>query len=186
MTTAAPKLDIQHLKIVPLRSSAAFDGFSCGEHEIDRNLSKCCEWHETHRARVFCAYINDEPTLYGFYCVGQHAHGAASVGSLFRRSSDDTRAYVPFIYLNYLAVRDGWRRQKIGTILLMNALERCAVVTRNIGSYGVALKALTDDAVAFYDHFKFRAVDDSQKYPFMVLPAQSVLGLIPPQGEFAT
>jgi hypothetical protein len=38
----------------------------------------------------------------------------------------------------------------------------------------------TDDAAAFYDHYGFRTKSPgSQKYPFMVLPAQSVLDLIP-------
>ncbi len=99
---------------------------------------------------------------------------------LFARATDDTRNYVPFIYLNYLAVREGWRRQKIGTVLLMNALERCAVVIRNIGAYGVALNALNDDSASFYDHYGFRTRSPgSHRFPLMVLPAQSVLELIP-------
>ena len=180
MTTAATKVDIQRLRIVPLPSAAAFDDFHCGEREIDRNLPKCCEWHACHRARAFCAYINGDPTLYGFYCLGQHAHEARAVEGFFERASDDTRSFVPFIYLNYLAVREGLRRQKIGTILLLNALERCAAVIRNIGAYGVALHALTDDAAALYDRYGFRSKSSgSAKYPLMVLPAQSILDLFP-------
>ncbi len=118
--------------------------------------------------------------MYGFYCLGLHAHDSKSVAGFFTRSSDDVRNFVPFLYINYLAVRLGWRRQKIGTVLLLNALERCALVVRNIGAYGIALNALNDDAAALYDKYGFRAKNPgSHKTPLMVLPAQSVLDLFP-------
>jgi GNAT superfamily N-acetyltransferase len=180
MTTAAPALDIKRLRIVPLPSDTAFSDFRSGEDEIDRNLDKCCEWHRCHRSRIFCAYLTEEPDLYGFYCLGLHAHDSKAVDGFFTRSSDDIRNFVPFIYLNYLAVRRGWRRRKIGTVLLLNALERCAIVIRNIGAYGVALNALTDDSAALYDRYGFKARNPgSRKAPLMVLPAQSVLDLFP-------
>lgn len=180
MKTAAPALDITRLRIVTLPSAAAFAGFRSGEDEIDRNLPKCCEWHRCHRSRVYCAYLGDEPDLYRFYCLGLHAHDSKAVAGFFARSNDDVRSFVPFIYINYLAVREGWRRKKIGTVLLLNALERCAIVIRNIGAYGVALNALNDEAAALYDRYGFRAKSPgSQKAPLMVLPAQPVLDLFP-------
>ena len=179
MTTAAPALDLKELRIIPLPSGTAFSDFRSGEEEIDRNLPKCCEWHLCHRSRVFCAYLTHAPEMYGFYCLGLHAHDAKVVDGFFVRASDDMRNFVPFIYLNYLAVREGWRRRKIGTVLLLNALERCSIVIRNIGAYGVALTALNDDSAALYDRYGFRPVSTG-RYPLMVLPAQSVLDLFPP------
>jgi len=180
MTTAAQAPNLKQLRIVPLPSDSAFSNFRSGEEEIDRNLAKCCEWHSCHRSRVFCAYLPDDPVLYGFYCLGLHAHDAESIGGFFARASDDVRSFVPFIYLNYLAVLEGWRRKKIGTVLLLNALERCAIVMRNIGAYGVALNALNDDAAALYDRYGFRSKNEGRhKHPLMVLPAQSVLDLFP-------
>ncbi|HYC14686.1 MAG TPA: GNAT family N-acetyltransferase [Stellaceae bacterium] len=178
MTTAAPEPDLKRLKIVPLPSDAALSAFRSGEAEIDRNLGKCCDWHRWHRSRVFCAYLGDGPSAYGFYCLGLHAHDAKTMEGFFTRAQDDVRNFVPFIYISYLAVQEGWRRRKIGTMLLLNALERCALVIRNIGAYGVALNALTDDSAAFYDRYGFRAKSDGKgKWPLMVLPAQSILDL---------
>jgi len=60
-------------------------------------------------------------------------------------------------------------------------LERCALVIRNIGAYGVALHALTDDSAAFYDRYGFRAKSSERaKWPLMVLPARSILDLFQP------
>jgi GNAT superfamily N-acetyltransferase len=124
---------------------------------------------------VYCAYLPDEPHMYGFYCLGLHAHDAKTIAGFFTSASDDARNFVPFIYISYLAVREGWRRQKIGTVLLLNALDRCAIVIKNIGAYGVALHALTSDSAALYDRYGFKAKNPSEKTPLMVLPAQSVL-----------
>ena len=180
MTSAAPTLDVKQLKIVSIPSDTALTSFYSGEDEIDRNLYKCGEWHTCHRSRTYCAYLSDDLNPYGFYCLGQHAHDLRYAAGLFERASDDARSFVPFIYLNYLAVRQGWRRQKIGTMLLLNAIERCSVVIKQIGAYGVALNALTSDAAALYDRYGFKARDASRaKYPLMVLPARSVLDLFP-------
>lgn len=180
MTIAGPALDIRRLRIVPAPSENVFADFRSGEDEIDRNLQKCREWHRCHRSRVFCAYLADEPDLYGFYCLGLHAHDSKSADEFFTRSSDDIRNFIPFIYLNYLAVREGFRRKKIGTMLLLNALERCALAIRNVGAYGVALNALNDDAAALYDKYGFKANNPgSRRAPLMVLPAQTILDLFP-------
>ncbi len=181
MKTAAPTLDFSKLRIVPLPSptNTVFADFRSGEPEIDKNLGKCCDWHGCYRSRVFCAYFDGDSALYGFYCLGLHAHDSKMAATLFVRPNDDDRGYVPFIYLHYLAVREGWRRKKIGTMLLVHALERCAIVIRNIGSYGVALNALNEDAIALYDNHGFRIPKAAEKmaHPTMILPAQTLFDL---------
>ena len=176
---ATPALDIALLKIVPLPSDSAFAGFSSGERAIDRNLTQCCAWHKCYRSRVFCAYLASDPYLYGFYCLGLHAHRADAIDGFFERASDDVRNFVPFIYLNFLAVRQEWQRRKIGTMLLMNALEKCSGVIQRIGAYGVALNALNDVSAALYDKYGFKAKKPMRRCPLMVLPAQSILDLFP-------
>jgi ribosomal protein S18 acetylase RimI-like enzyme len=180
MTIAVPALDLRQLRIIPLPSEHALDKFRSGEDEIDRYLGKCCEWQQCHRARVFCAYIGTDADPYGFFCLGQHAHDSKIMGGFFARASDDVRNFVPFIYLNYLAVRLGFRRQKIGTMLLLNALERCAIAMRQIGAYGVALNALTEGSFKLYEKYGFRSQNpERQRHPLMVLPAQSIIDLFP-------
>ena len=180
MKSAIQTIDITALRITPLANSGALRDFSCGEPEIDQNLAKCGEWHSCHRSRVYCASLLGRNEIYGFYCLGLHAHRSEEIGEAFERSSDDVRSYVPFIYINYLAVRAGFHRQKIGQVLLLNALGHCASVIRRVGSYGVALTALNGNAAALYDKYGFRCpVRNPPKYPLMVLPAQSVLDLFP-------
>ena len=86
---------------------------------------------------------------------------------------------MPFIYLNYLGVRRDVQRQGISKILLGHALTRCALVARTVGSFGVALHALTPLAHDIYYNYNFRAVPGAGKMPFMVLPIKTLFDLIP-------
>src|SRR5216683_1701904 len=171
MTTVRP--DIRSLRIVPLSDHGWLAGFDSGEQEIDRNIERCCEKHDTYRGRTFCAMIDGHPNAYGFYSLGVSAHDSKYLSEEMIKASGG-HAFVPFIYLNYLAVRKDYQNQRIGTLLLMHALSRCEQVVRNVGGvYGVALHALTDRAAGLYDGYGFREYSRS-KYPFMILPAQSL------------
>lgn len=177
MTTARQTVDIESLRIVPLADSNQLNDFSCGESEIDRNVTKCCGWNDIYRCRVFCAVLGDKTNACGFYCIGISASESKYLDENIVRASGG-RNYVPFIYIHYLGVRSELQNNKIGTVLLMHALERCSYVIKNIGIYGVALNALNDRAAGLYDRYGFRAYG-RHRYPFMILPALSVLDLFP-------
>lgn len=177
MTTAHRPVDPSTLRVEPLIDAIALEGFSCGEAEIDRNIPKCCEWHAIYSRRVFCAFLPDEKTACGFYCIGISASESKYLDQKLVRASGG-KNYVPFIYLHYLAVSRDLQNNRVGTILLMHALARCSLVIKNIGIHGVALHALNDRAAGLYDRYGFREYSKS-RYPFMVLPALSVLDLFP-------
>jgi GNAT superfamily N-acetyltransferase len=174
--TARPALDIRQVKISPLATRAAFHGFVSGEREIDRALDKCCDWQDKHRVRIFCATMDGWEQAYGFYALGVSAADSKYISGEILQGTED-RSYIPFIYLNYLAVQREYQTQKLGTFLLINALRRCEQVARNVGVYGVALNDLSDRAAGLYDRYGFRAYGSS-RFPFMVLPIQSLFDLI--------
>lgn len=176
MTTAPQPVDLKNLRIHPLSDSGQLEGFDSGEPEVDRYISKCCDWHVRYRKRTFCAFLADDQVAVGYYCLGISATDSKYLDEEITRSHD-AFGYVPFIYLTYIAVRSGYQNNGIGTILLMNALERAANTIRDIGIFGVALNALNDRSAGLYDRYGFREYGKRKNYPFMVLPAQSVLDL---------
>jgi GNAT superfamily N-acetyltransferase len=152
-------------------------GFDSGEVEIDRNIDRCCERHVAYRSRTFCAVIEGQSEACGFYTFGVSAHDSKYLDEDIVRASDG-RPFVPFVYLNYLAVRKPWQNQKIGTLLLGHALTRCGQVVREVGGiYGVALHALTHRAAGLYDRYGFREYGGRSQFPFMILPAKSLIDL---------
>lgn len=176
MTTARPTIDLRSLRIELLRDRRLLDNFDSGEPEVDRNIEKCCDWHDQYRNRTFCAFLPDIDAAVGFYCIGISANESKYLThETFRFWRQ--QAYIPFIYLNYLAVQKQFQQCGIGTILLMNALGKAEYAVQNIGIYGVALHALNDRSASLYDRYGFREYGGRSKYPFMILPAQSVLDL---------
>lgn len=175
MTTALPPLALHTIKIEPFTNSSALDHFHCGERDIDRSLNKCRDWQSKNRVRMFCAMTDGCDRAYGFYCLGVSATETRHLDGDIVRGSED-RSFVPFIYLNYLAVEKDHQRQRLGELMLLNALERCEVVGRNVGVYGVALHALNDHSAGLYDRYGFRAYGN-RDLPFMVLPIKSVFDL---------
>lgn len=176
MTTVL--LDLRSVRIAPLSDPGWLAGFKSGESEIDRNIGVCCERHATYRARTFCALADGQEGACGFYSFGISAHDSKYLDELI----NDGRAFIPFIYLQYLAVREQLQNQKIGTLLLGHCLTRCAQVVREVGGiFGVALHALTTRTADLYDGYGFREYGRRSKYPFMILPAQSLIDLVQPQ-----
>lgn len=175
MTTALPHPEIGKLKFSHLSNRAAFRNFESGEREIDRNLDKCCDWHEKHRAKIFCARIDGVEEAYGFYCLAVSASDAKYMDEDIVRANDN-RNFVPFICVNYFAVRREFQNNKIGTMLLGNMLSRCGYIVRNVGVFGIALNALTPRVLKLYNKYGFRQRSET-KYPLMILPTQSLIDL---------
>lgn len=176
MTTAPQTIDVRRLQIRPLADHQVLEGFVSGEDEVDRHIPLCCERHDRYRTRIFCGFLPDLHFAVGYYCIGISATESKYLDEKIVHSSDSF-GYVPFVYLNYLAVRSEFQGNKIGTILLLNALEKSADVIRNIGIFGVSLHALNDRSAGLYDRYGFREYGKRSKFPFMILPAQSVLDL---------
>ncbi|WP_374654310.1 GNAT family N-acetyltransferase [Dongia sp.] len=174
--TALPTPDIRSLKYTLLKDrSVALKDFECGESTADRNIDKCCEWQSMHRARVFCAHMDGIEQAYGFYCLGILAQDPGGMDADIVRAGEG-RKFVPFIYVHYIGVRREFQNQNIGTMLLGNLLERCGMVVRNVGVFGVALNALTPEVAKLYHKYGFRQRDE-RKYPLMILPSQSLIEL---------
>jgi GNAT superfamily N-acetyltransferase len=175
MTTArpVPDIDLSKVKVLPLIKPVSLRDFSCGEREIDRSISKCCGWNEDHRAKTFCAFLDDRPKAVGFYTLSisnsnaDYLHPDITRGAL---------GEIPFMYINYLAVQTDKQGGGIGEKLLTHALDGCMVVAQNVGGFGVALHALTERAENLYYRYGFRSVD-GKKYPFMILPIKALLDL---------
>lgn len=173
--TAHQTVELSSLRIEPLKSPDYLVGFDSGEREIDRNIEKCCNWHEAYSRRVACAVLGDTEVACGFYCISIRAPESKYLDEDIVRDGGGFN-YIPFVYINFLAVRREYQNNGIGTILLMNALERSAYVVRSIGIYGVAISALSDRVAGLYERYGFR-VRGEGRHPFMILPALSVLEL---------
>jgi GNAT superfamily N-acetyltransferase len=178
MPANRPPLDIHNVVIRTLADTDGFADFTCGVSEIDDWCrSKAADSDRRHKSRVFCATLNDSRQVSGFYSLSVRGSDAKHVGAEIARDFNES-GFVPFVYIDYLAVRRELHRRQLGTIILMDALHRCSGLIRNMGCAGIALNSLTPQATAWYESFGFRRRQRGMaQFPLMILPAQSLLDL---------
>lgn len=176
--SAHQQVDLKQLTISPLADALCLSDFDSGAREVDRHIAECCYWHVKYRRRVFCAFLPGENKAVGFYCLSISASETKNFSQKFLHYFEG-RSYIPFIYIDYLGVIKDLQEKGIGTILLLNAIQRCSHTIKNIGVFGIALNAINERAAGLYDRYGFCEYGGRKNYPFMVLPAQSVLDLFP-------
>ncbi|MCJ2142772.1 GNAT family N-acetyltransferase [Methylobacterium sp. E-066] len=179
MTSATQNYDLKGIRIERIPSRDCVRRFKCGETSIDKWVSdKAFKHHDQDRSRVFCALKGESTAALGFYALsfspilptylfGQHAD---------RYQDGDA----PFVYIEWLAVQRSIQSNGIGTVLLINALQRAYSVSRNVAIYGVALRALNDRTRAYYEGHGFVAREDSA-FPLMILPIWTLRDLFEPR-----
>ncbi len=160
---------------------ATTDGFSkfiCGVSEIDEWCrTKAADRDRQNRSRLFCAVIAGRTAIAGFYSLSVRGSDPKHIAADIVRDFNEA-GFVPLVYIDYLAVQRELQGNRLGTLLLMDALRRCRDIMRNTGCAGVALNALTPRTTAWYERFGFRQRQKgAAQFPLMVLPAQSLLDL---------
>jgi ribosomal protein S18 acetylase RimI-like enzyme len=84
---------------------------------------------------------------------------------------------IPIVHLGRLAVDKNSQGQGLGQGLMLDALERVAKASQEIGIFAVEVRALNDDARRFYVHFGFQPLADDPLHLYLTLRAIRKLGL---------
>ncbi|MEI9993622.1 MAG: GNAT family N-acetyltransferase [Rhizomicrobium sp.] len=176
MTTAQQlALDLDRIRIVPIPNHEALRGFHCGENSVDDWAATCWDREKSYRARTFCAIEDGAVGALGFYSLSMTGISAKGFGG--GAADQFTRdGYIPFIYVDFIGVSIAHQQQKLGTLLMVAALRRCANVVRSVAIYGVALNSLNARTTAFYKKLNFGVRDrPGMQHPLMVLPVMTLL-----------
>jgi predicted GNAT family N-acyltransferase len=141
-------------RIEPLNDKHDRSAFSCGVEPLDRYLQK--QAGQDARKRVAAVFIltADGRTVAGYYTLSAHV---VNLGDLPAAIARKLPRYpnVPATLLGRLAVGMHFRGQRLGEFLLLDALRRVLVSTREIASAMVVVDAKDEDARNFYLHHDF-------------------------------
>jgi GNAT superfamily N-acetyltransferase len=69
---------------------------------------------------------------------------------------------VPVVLIGRLAVDERARRQRVGERLLLDAHDRALAIAAQGGAVGVIVDAKDANAVGFYEHYGYEALEDSE------------------------
>jgi len=162
--------------IAPLNSSLNKKDFQCGKETLDNYLHTQAGQDVKRKLCVVFALFEDT-TIKGYYTLSNASVPAEGMPEPIKRKMPGAYKTLPVTLLGRLAVNVKFKGQGLGTILLIDALKRSyEVASKSLGSIGVVVDPLDDEAKAFYEKFGFILLPDSGKI-FLPMADIAALGL---------
>jgi len=133
------------------------DNFACGAPALDRYLRQ--QASQDVRSGVAAAFVLTPGggTIAGCYTLSSSAVHLAKLPQA-ETWKLPRYEFVPATLLGRLAVHEGFRGQKLGGVLLLDALKRAHSAAKEVASWAVIVDAKDESAKTFYEHFEFKQV----------------------------
>ena len=144
--------------IEPLAKEHDRAAFSCGVNALDQYLQRQATQDVKKHVTVAFVLTPDGKTVAGFYTLSQYSVELDVIPEEIARKLLKY-SHIPATLLGRPAVSTSFRGQRLGEILLMDALKRSLHGSRQLASFAVIVDAKDDSAMAFY-----------KKYGFLELP----------------
>ena len=141
------------LLIETLNKAHDRESFSCGNEVLDRYLKmQARQDMQRNLAQVFVLLDEDKKTIKGYYSLSS---GSLTLSELPNELQRKLPRYpkIPITLLGRLAVDSRFQGQKIGALLLIDALAKASRQSQEIASMAVVVDAIDESAVAFYRSF---------------------------------
>lgn len=154
------------LRIEKLHRTHTVEEFTCGQPELDRFLTRhALQAQQSGSALTYLGLAHGK--VIGFYSlvVGEVRHADAPE----RVAKGMPRHPIPLMVLARLAVHIDWQGKRIGSGLLLDALQRTLQAADIGGIRALAVHAKDDKAVTFYRHFGFIPSPTDSRHLFMLM-----------------
>ena len=139
----------------PLGKSHDRKSFDCGEQSLNEYLRQYANQNIKRRInKVFVASPPEAPQqVIGYYGLSAGSLDAGNLPEDLRKKLP--RYPVPVVLLGRLAVAESHQGQGLGSILLVDALQRIVQASQVMAVYAVVVDALNARAAEFYQQFGF-------------------------------
>lgn len=146
------------VQIEPLTPAHNRKDFSCGVEALDVYLRRFARQHA--QANVSRTYVaTNDVAIHGFYSLAMSAINKENLPA--KHLSRFPNFPLPVARLARLAVDQRYQRQGLGELLLANALQRCLLLSEEIGMVGVVVDANDERARGWYERYEFERLSDS-------------------------
>ncbi len=152
----------------PLKKAHDRAAFTCGNFHLDNYLKTQASQDMAKRVAACFVLTPDSKTIAGFYTLSQYSIDA---GFLPEEISRKLPKYpqVPATLLGRLAISDRFKGQKLGEFLLMDALQRSLLHSKQVASAVVVVGAKDDKAKTFHEHFDFMSFSGIPNRLFLLM-----------------
>lgn len=153
-------------QIVPIAPSHDRASFRCGVEALDRYLRTQASQDLKRRVAVAYVLTPDGTTIAGYYTLSQFAVDLADLPETVSRKLPKYPR-IPATLLGRLAVSENWRGQKLGELLLIDALKRAHETSQRVASFAVVVDAKDAAAASFYTRYGFIHFPGSENRMFL-------------------
>jgi hypothetical protein len=138
--------------------------FDCG-NELLNNYLKHQAGQDVKRKLSVCYVLIENSTDYikGYYTLSNSSIPLSCFSEQTREKLPKSYVSIPTTLLGRLAIDRKYGGQGIGKILLIDALKRSYGISHEIGSFGVVVDPIDDEARRFYQKYDFIEFPDSKK-----------------------
>lgn len=145
--------------------------FDCGQPALNEWLNRRAgQFDRRDLSRTFVATRAGLPAVLGYYAIATHRIVFESLPA--DESKGLPRLDIPVVLLGRLAVDRTAQGQGLGSLLLVDALQRALQISDQIGIRAVEVDAIDDAAKAFYLKFGFRELLDDPRH--LLLPMHEI------------
>lgn len=166
------------MKIEALASHHDRDGFACGVDRLDRYLRTQASQDVRRKANgVFILVEPDKPNVvlgYNTLCATGVAQGHVPAAA---RKHIPRYPLVSATLVGRLAVSEARQGERLGAMLLADAVRRAYASAATVGSSMLVVDAISERAAAFYEGNGFVRLPDSLR---LVLPMHAFQQLVEP------
>jgi GNAT superfamily N-acetyltransferase len=142
--------------------------FSCGVPELDEYLRERASQDAKRKVAAPFVMINQERRIFGYYTLSAYSVRLAELPPDLSKKLPKY-PLIPATLLGRLAVSRDCQGQKLGSLLLMDALHRSWRNSSQIASVGVVAEAINEAAKQFYLHHEFVPVLEHPRKLFIAM-----------------
>ncbi len=143
--------------------------FDCGNDSLNEFIkTKASQYEKNNYTKIYLA-IEEKNKLFG----GYYSLSASSVIlSVFPESTSKSmpkHSKVPVALLGKLAVNKEFQGQKLGSFLLIDAMDKIKRLSSDIGVFAIEVDAIDNVAKSFYTHFGFESLLDDKNHMYLTI-----------------
>jgi predicted GNAT family N-acyltransferase len=152
------------------------EAFFCGKEMLDNYIKNQAGQDVNRKLSACFVFLRDNKKVQGHYTLSNNSILLEDIPDSFRKNLPISYRSIPTSLLGRLAVNSEYKGKGLGKTLLVEALKRSYLISKEIGSFTVIVDPIDEDAENFYLKSGFIKLPDSGK---MFLPMKTVQQLFP-------
>lgn len=163
-----------HYLTEPLNGTHHREGFSCGKDSLDNYIKTQAGQDVKRKLSVCFVLVSKEDGLkkvIGYYTLSNGGIPKEMVLEAYKNKFPKNYYSVPVTLLGRLARDKYFKGDRVGESLLLDALYRSYLVSKEMASIAAIVDPIDDEAISFYEKYGFQRLPDSGR---MFLPMKAI------------